>query len=458
MRRYPSTIRSDRGRPAQPADKKTTGTTTMIHNSLGNATTPVVIDIRDIENRTRQISEAVTYTVDNHERMMSLADIVADPEARNHLYSTTAFSLHKLQTTLRSLYHQMTNYAVAIGPDDTQFHQVRANAAAALEIADIYLSPTTAPHPILRPGATQHEGAGILNAAIEAPTRPTTPVQVGGGPTIIMMAPPEGGTTDDASMMQVDDELETYDFLQLDLRPDERQEIDRLLEEPMEHPSNPLATGGDSRDWSYMLTFEPTLPLLGPVDVEVTVETSVGPEVPIEEIVDNKTIRIDDGEPLPEILGTQIICQGCTRVGHEASSCPLTNFQQHKLKRWIEKGNDRLLTSSDDSVTDPLLSPKKPVPLSTPRVLTSDDSGARTSPVAPAPTAERISESTATTPPQEAPPPPMGQQQASGDEEMSSADHLLSAPGGGLEGQHNPTPGRYPANQPRLSGESSMTF
>ena len=61
---------------AQPADKKTTGTTTMIHNSLGNATTPVVIDIRDIENRTRQISEAVTYTVDNHERMMSLADIV----------------------------------------------------------------------------------------------------------------------------------------------------------------------------------------------------------------------------------------------------------------------------------------------------------------------------------------------------------------------------------------------
>ena len=130
----------------------------MIHTSLGNTTTPVVVDIRDIENRARQTSEAVTQIVENHERMMSLADIVVDSEAFNHLHSMTAFSLHKLQTNLRSLHHQMTTYAGAIGPDDTQFHQVRANAAAALEIADIYLSPTTAPHPILHPGRHNMKG------------------------------------------------------------------------------------------------------------------------------------------------------------------------------------------------------------------------------------------------------------------------------------------------------------
>ena len=36
----------------------------------------------------------------------------------------------------------------------------------------------------------------------------------------------------------------------------------------------------------------PTLPPLGLGDVEVTVETAVGPDTPAEEIVDNKTVRV----------------------------------------------------------------------------------------------------------------------------------------------------------------------
>ena len=89
----------------------------MIHTSLGNTKTPVVVDIRDIENRARLTSEAVTRIVDNHERMMSLTDVVVDPEAFNHLHSTAAFSLYKLQTNLRLLHHQIATYADAIGPD-----------------------------------------------------------------------------------------------------------------------------------------------------------------------------------------------------------------------------------------------------------------------------------------------------------------------------------------------------
>ena len=83
--------------------------------------------------------------------MVSLTDIVVDAEFFNHLHAATASSLYKHQADLRSLHQQMTVYAGAMGPNNTDFHHVRANAAAAIELADLYLSPTTTPHLIFHP-------------------------------------------------------------------------------------------------------------------------------------------------------------------------------------------------------------------------------------------------------------------------------------------------------------------
>ena len=173
------------------------------------------------------------------------------------------------------------------------------------------------------------------NDTLNAPTRLTTPVQENVKSTTATTAPSTGETADDSSRMQVDDDtFET--FLQIDLCPDEREQLNRLLEEPMEHPIDPPTTSHDPRDGLCTLASKPTLPLLGPGDVEVTVETSVGPEVPAEEMVENKTVRVDNVELPPEIPGAQIVCRGCTTVGHNTDSCPLTSCQQFKLKVWAK--------------------------------------------------------------------------------------------------------------------------
>ena len=182
--------------------------------------------------------------------------------------------------------------------------------------------------------------------------------------------------------MQVDDDtFET--FLQIDLCPDEREQLNRQLEEPMEHPFDPPTTSHDPRDGPCTLASEPTLPPLGPGGVEVTVETFFEPEVPAGEIVENKTVRVDVVESPPKKPGAPIACQGCTRVGHDTDSCPLTSCQQFKskgvIKGWMKKGTDRLLTtSSDDSAEDsPTLSiGSAPPPVLQTPVLGSLDSGA----------------------------------------------------------------------------------
>ena len=95
--------------------------------------------------------------------------------------------------------------------------------------------------------------------------------------------------------MQVNDD--TVDaFLQINLHQDEREQLERLLEEPMEQLIDPPMTNHDPRDGSCALAPGLTLPLLGPDDIEVTVETSVGPGIPKEEIVENKTVRIESVE------------------------------------------------------------------------------------------------------------------------------------------------------------------
>lgn len=130
---------------AQTTATTTTGTA-MSPAALGNlTTTPVVINIRDIMDRTRMSSLAVTQIGENHIRMVSLAVGAAGDEYFNRLHEVTTSSLHQLQANLRALHQQMTVYAGSMGPNETEFHQVRANAAAAIELADLYLSPTAIP-------------------------------------------------------------------------------------------------------------------------------------------------------------------------------------------------------------------------------------------------------------------------------------------------------------------------
>ena len=167
----PSTVRSDIGRPgtfiafelctltmAQLAATSMTGTTTSPVTTGIPTTTPVVVDIGDIMDRTQKLSIAVNEIGENHIRhmgMVSLAVDVVGNEYYDHLHEMTITSLQQIQANLRVIHQQMTAYAGAMGPTEIEFHQVRANAAAAIELADLYLSP--APIPQLVPWAYNME-------------------------------------------------------------------------------------------------------------------------------------------------------------------------------------------------------------------------------------------------------------------------------------------------------------
>ena len=113
-----------------------------------------------------------------------------------------------------------------------------------------------------------------------------------------------GETADDAIEMQVDDET----VLQLGLRPDEINQFDRLLDETLEDPLDPPATERNPRDGLCPSIPEPVFMPLGDGDIKITVEASIGPEVPVEEIVDNKTVRVDGEKLPPKAPGDLIIC------------------------------------------------------------------------------------------------------------------------------------------------------
>ena len=132
---------------------------------------------------------------------------------------------------------------------------------------------------VLHPTGMQQGDVTPPSDTLNATTRPSTPVQENITSTDAAAVPLTDETTDDSSKMQVDEEAIDA-FLQINLRQDEREQIDRLLEEPMEQPIDPPTSNHDPRDGSYALAPGPILPLLGPGDVEITVETSVGPEVP----------------------------------------------------------------------------------------------------------------------------------------------------------------------------------
>ena len=103
------------------------------------------------------------------------------------------------------------------------------------------------------------------------------------------------------------------------LRPDEVDHIDKLFAETMEDSIDPPETRYDPRYGLYPSTTEPILMALGPRDIEVAVAASIGSEVPAEEIVDNKTVRVDGEEQPSKTPGDHKICQGCTTTGHTLS-------------------------------------------------------------------------------------------------------------------------------------------
>ena len=110
-----------------------------------NQPTPVVIDIRDVMDRTRSASIAIKQIGGNRVRAMSMPVGVISDEYLKNMHDITASSLGQLQAELKPLYRRMTAYANMRDPNDVEFHRIRTDAAAAIELADIYLSPTAFP-------------------------------------------------------------------------------------------------------------------------------------------------------------------------------------------------------------------------------------------------------------------------------------------------------------------------
>ena len=56
---------------------------------------------------------------------------VVNDKYLKRMHDITTSSLGQLQTDLKALHQQMTVYAGAMGPGETEFHQIRANAQRA---------------------------------------------------------------------------------------------------------------------------------------------------------------------------------------------------------------------------------------------------------------------------------------------------------------------------------------
>ena len=314
--------------------------------------TIIEIDIRDVINRTRETSAAVHQLGESHIRTMNMPAGVITDENLKHMYEITTSSLGNLRMELKSLYRQLTTYADEVGPGDIEFHQVRTGAAAAIELADVYLSPTAFPQRALRLEAAQPPEILRPSTTPSAPIQPSTPAQEDAGNTAEAATPSTDWAADTPSGMQVDD-----DTIDLGLNRNDWAQYEKLLEEPMDQIFDPPTKDHDPRDGSCGSTSEPTLPPLGPGDTEVTVNTSVGLEAPVEKIVENKTVRVEDPALSPGTPGLRMmcsidICRGCKRAGHTADSCPLTSFQQYRLEEWTEKGSTNLPAPHDKPMED----------------------------------------------------------------------------------------------------------
>ena len=89
-----------------------------------------------------------------------------------------------------------------------------------------------------------------------------------------------------------------------------------LYEEAMEEPIlESLKTEDNPRDGLQSSLFDPTLPNLGPGDIEVAVVRSIESDATAEEIVDNKTSQ-KRGAIVKNSQRNHKICRGCSAVGH----------------------------------------------------------------------------------------------------------------------------------------------
>ena len=151
------------------------------------------------------------------------------------MHDITNSSLKQLQAELKPLYRRMTAYANTRDPNDVEFHRIRTDAAAAIELADIYLSPTAFPQRAPQPENMQPPETLGPSTTSDAPARPCVPTRMDADAA--MATPSADGAVDASSGMQVND-----DTIELGLR---QEEWERLLEEPMEQTVDPATADHD---------------------------------------------------------------------------------------------------------------------------------------------------------------------------------------------------------------------
>ena len=105
---------------------------------------------------------------------------------------------------------------------------------------------------------------------------------------------------------------------------------------PVDDPPATLSTKDNPRD-GLPPASEPILPELGPGGTEVTVASSMEHDSNTEEIVDNKTVRIDKEVQPTGTLDDLITCRGCKAAGHVLESCPVDHgltYTDCQMSQW----------------------------------------------------------------------------------------------------------------------------
>ena len=152
----------------------------MFHTPLDNTTPVVQVDIGRLLDLASTSSASITQIVENYTQTMSR---VVDADTRNLLNSMADSALYSHQVNLQSLQQQMDTYAGAMR-GNPQFFQIKANAAEAVLLAEVYRSQTNTIHAtIVHPAATISHNTEAQHAqseinTLDAPTRATTPAQV----------------------------------------------------------------------------------------------------------------------------------------------------------------------------------------------------------------------------------------------------------------------------------------
>ena len=294
-------------------------------------------------NQARLSTESIIRVVGHYRDMLQ----GADNTSIYYLNSMAAPMLQNLQHDLQSLQRQIVNYTGAVNPDSgMEYHTIQANTAQAITVAEVYLSstglqstyqigtqlssqlPAMVPdHVIIQPKQMDFGNTGeqILS---EATTHTSNNMS---------KESTTEATADNDLNMQTDDE-----FLQLDVQ---QEKIDTLYADAMEDliVESPK-TEHNHRDGLNPSMPEPTLPELGPSDIEIIIEAPKEPATATEEIV-NKTVRVDGGEQPSGTPNDHKVCCGCAAIGHILESCPedhglkLTDCQMHHMEQTNASAN-----------------------------------------------------------------------------------------------------------------------